>query len=482
MEVFMGSYSDYLNERFNQLKTNMYDSGCRPIIFAGTGISRRYIEAPDWKGLLNILIEENPNIKYPLGYYRQDCNDLSEVASKIIDDYFNLAWERKEEGIYPEGLYEYPDKSIFLKYTISDIISKYMSDFKIEGHRYEEELVELSKLTPHAIITTNYDTLLETIFKGKYKPIIGQQVIRKSEVNKIGQVFKIHGCVSKPEEIVISKNDYINFKKKQKYLSAKLLTYFIEHPIIFIGYSLSDENIIGILNDIADMISVEDNLVENIWLIDWNREPITEEQRPPSEKVINLGENKTIRINYIAVNDYVELFKTLYQGSSAEVDELFKLQDTVYNIVKSKTITNLEVDMISFKDVWTENNIMSKLGLKEIIDKSDSTSIEASDTFVNLSIIEEPEQVLAEYPYRISDIASKMGDDHWYRTNKLITEIEEKSGIKIKNSNNSYHIDVGVNGKNHRYSNELLKVLNQYINGEEVKLINSDRQEIIITK
>lgn len=478
----MGNYSDYLNERFNQLKTNMYDSGCRPIIFAGTGISRRYIEAPDWKGLLNILIKENSNIKYPLGYYRQDCSDLSEVASKIIDDYFNLAWERKEEKIYPEGLYEYPDKSIFLKYTISDIIGKYMSDFKIEGHKYEEELVELSKLRPHAIITTNYDTLLETIFKGKYKPIIGQQVIKKSEVNKIGQIFKIHGCVSNPEEIIISKNDYINFKKKQKYLSAKLLTYFIEHPIIFIGYSLSDENIIGILNDIADMISVEDNLVENIWLIDWNSEPMGEGEKPPSEKVINLGESKTIRINYIAVNDYVELFKTLYQGSSVEIDELLSLQDTVYNIVKSKTITNLEVDAISFKEVWTENNIINQLGLKGIIEKPESTNIEGKNTFINLSVIKEPEQLLAEYPYRISDIANKIGDDHWYRANKLITEIEQKSGIEIKGTNNSYHIDVGVNGNNHRYSNELLIILKQYINGDQIKLVNSDMEEIKIAK
>src|SRR5699024_749718 len=118
----MGDYKEYLNEVLSKLKTSMYDSGTRPILFAGTGISRRYIDAPDWKGLLNILIEKNPNIKYPLGFYLQDSKDLAEVASKIVDDYFKLAWENKSISMYPDKLYEYPDKSIFLKSTIAEII------------------------------------------------------------------------------------------------------------------------------------------------------------------------------------------------------------------------------------------------------------------------------------------------------------------------------------------------------------------------
>ncbi|XTR38143.1 SIR2 family NAD-dependent protein deacylase [Paraclostridium tenue] len=167
-------------------------------------------------------------------------------------------------------------------------------------------------MNPHAIITTNYDILIENIFSDKYRTVIGQQVIRKSEVNKIGQIFKIHGCVTNPEEIIISSNDYDFFKKKQKHLSAKLLTYFIRHSTVFIGYSISDENIIGILRNIADMICIDDNLVENIWLVDWAKDETGEGGRPPSDKVINLGHNKTIRVNYIRVNDYIELFKTLH--------------------------------------------------------------------------------------------------------------------------------------------------------------------------
>lgn len=479
----MSNYNEYLNERLSTLKTNMYDSGCRPILFVGTGVSRRYINAPDWSGLLNILIKENPNIEYPLGYYLQDSSDdLTVVATKIIEDYFKFAWQKKSEGIYPEELYEYPDKSIFLKYTVADIIGRYIRNFNIEDSEFKEELNLLSKLTPHAIITTNYDTLLEKIFNDKYKPIVGQQIIKKSEVNKIGQILKIHGCVTEPAEIVICKNDYDNFKKKQKYLSAKLLTYFIEHPIIFIGYSISDDNIIGILNDISDMICVDDNLVENIWLIRWKEERIKDEEKPPVEKIINLGENKTIRINYIEVNDYIELFKTLYQGTSVDVQELLNLQDTVYNIIKSKTITDLEVDAISFKEVWTEKNIINKLGLKDIVGEIDGSEVQGNGAIINFGIVKDPEQVLFKYPYRLTDIANKLGDKYWTRANYLISEIEKKSGISIKGTSNEYHMDFGVNNCNHRYSDELLNLIKDYLDEKEVIVKDKQFKEIRISR
>ena len=55
------------------------------------------------------------------------------------------------------------------------------------------------------------------------------------------------------------KTDDISFEKKNPYLAAKLLTIFTEHPIIFIGYSLTDENILKILNSIAQCLT-SDNL------------------------------------------------------------------------------------------------------------------------------------------------------------------------------------------------------------------------------
>lgn len=51
--------------------------------------------------------------------------------------------------------------------------------------------------------------------------------------------------------------DYENFDRKLKYLSAKLLTIFVEHPIIFIGYGLGDVNIRKLFKEIAECLTAE---------------------------------------------------------------------------------------------------------------------------------------------------------------------------------------------------------------------------------
>ncbi|MEK8199495.1 SIR2 family protein [Lysinibacillus sp. FSL M8-0134] len=71
----------------------------------------------------------------------------------------------------------------------------------------------------------------------------------------IGEIFKIHICVSDNNEIILNEEDYDVIIHKKKYLSAKLLPFFSEHPFLFIGYSANDKNIQSILSDIDELIS-----------------------------------------------------------------------------------------------------------------------------------------------------------------------------------------------------------------------------------
>ena len=78
-----------------------------------------------------------------------------------------------------------------------------------------------------------------------------------SQLQGIAEIYKIHGSVQNPESIVINKADYQKFHDKGKYLAAKLMTIFMEYPIIFIGYSISDSDIQAILSDVVECLPLD---------------------------------------------------------------------------------------------------------------------------------------------------------------------------------------------------------------------------------
>ena len=114
----------------------------------------------------------------------------------------------------------------------------------------DAEISALKAMSPHAIVTTNYDELIEPLFPD-YERVIGQTILRHPYLS-IGEIFKIHGCVSKPTSLVLSKEDYDTFNTDKKYLSTKLLTYFAEHSFVLVGYSATDPNIKNVLTTLIE--------------------------------------------------------------------------------------------------------------------------------------------------------------------------------------------------------------------------------------
>ena len=122
--------------------------------------------------------------------------------------------------------------------------------------QHELDILTSPQTIVDGIITTNWDLLLENLFeRDNYKVYVGQGHLLFSNPQKIAEIYKIHGCCKDPKSLVLTRSDYDDFHKKNPYLAAKLLSIFIEHPIIFIGYSLDDENIRSILCSISAMMS-----------------------------------------------------------------------------------------------------------------------------------------------------------------------------------------------------------------------------------
>lgn len=226
-----------------------------PFLFVGSGFSRRYLGLEDWEGFLRRFSEE----LQPFEYYLSTANEeLPLVASLMADDFHKLWWS---SPTYETSREKYKakvrDRTSALRIEICNYLNSIsLTDLMTLEHRQEIEI--LSRLNVDGIITTNWDMLLEKLFPD-YKVFIGQSELLFSNPQSIAEIYKIHGSSSRPASLVLTKADYEEFENKNPYLAAKLITLFVEHPIVFVGYSLTDPNICGLLKSIVSVLG-EDKL------------------------------------------------------------------------------------------------------------------------------------------------------------------------------------------------------------------------------
>lgn len=228
-----------------------------PFLFAGSGITRRYYGLPDWKGLLQEFSHRINKDRFAFRAYESKATELGftsgplpKIATLLQQD-FDEAWYKSPEirTLSEAELALVENGASPFKVEIAAFLKKHSSvlpEFQTEVGK----LIAISKKNIAGVITTNYDSFFEHLFSD-YKTFVGQDELVFSSIQGIAEIYKIHGSVSNPDSIVITEKDYTVFNDKGRYLAAKLMTIFMEYPIIFIGYSLTDKNIQNILSDIV---------------------------------------------------------------------------------------------------------------------------------------------------------------------------------------------------------------------------------------
>ena len=169
------------------------------------------------------------------------------------------------------------------------------------------ELDALKLVVIDGLITTNWDLLLEPLFD-ECQPYIGQDELIFHEPAGIGEIYKIHGCCSRPNSLVLTTEDYGRFDDRNTYLAAKLLAIFVEHPVVFLGYSLSDRNIVGILHSIAKGLTSEnlERLQDRLIFVHWKRDA-----EPRFERTNMVVGEIIVPIVKVTVPDYHDVFASL---------------------------------------------------------------------------------------------------------------------------------------------------------------------------
>lgn len=346
-----------------------------PFLFIGSGITRRYLNLPNWEGLLQHFTQIVSKDEFLYSSYvnranKMECEAgiLPKVAELLQVD-FDAKW--------------YMDSNIRnLSSSNLELVRNGLSPFKAEiaeyikrtskiNTDYSEEINFLSKISEKSIsgvITTNYDTFLEEHFRG-FTTYVGQKQLIFSPIQGVAEIYKIHGSVDEPKSIIINEEDYIEFNNRSSYLAAKLMTIFMEYPIIFMGYSISDTNIQRIIKSIVDCLDISQlKMLENRFVfIEYVKDMVNYEIS--SHTIVIDGIPLTMK--KIRLDDYMILYKAL-EGKKTKLPvkllRRFKQELYQYTITNRPT-SNLRVASLDDARVTDEELVMaigkvSDIGLK----------------------------------------------------------------------------------------------------------------------
>ena len=246
-----------------------------------------------------------------------------------------------------------------------------------------------------------------------------------------------YACSTKPSSLVLIDSDYSEFQAKKKYLNAKLLTFFAEHPLIFLGYSAEDPNIRSILSDIDEILSPNNELITNIYLVEWDTD-VHNKNSFQREKLIAIDHEKSVRVKSLTAENFTWIYKAF--GSSEEITAvspkiLRALLARTYSLVRHDIPKRtIEVNYQTLEHAVSEEGELARL--------------------YGITTLDNPSSINAMYPFSLTLVAESLGYCNWNFANQLISIIEKEKGVNIKSSDNKYHVAIKAEKvmQTHKYS------------------------------
>ena len=355
-----------------------------PFLFVGSGMSRRYLELETWDALMKKMASKL-NLPKPYEYYKSNANNYLPGVASIMGRDFNDIWWTDDNFEKSRNIYSSFAQSTYspLKYEIC----KYLIDKELDREpSYEKELNLFRKINIDGIITTNWDTLLESLFPD-FNKYIGQEELIFSELFSVGEIYKIHGCSSKPESLILTSEDYDSYHERNPYLAAKLLTIFMENPIIFMGYSLDDSNIQQILRSIIKCLTKDkiDKLKDRLIFCKWDKTCIM----PTMTDSTIMISDTVIPIKLITIADYSEIFTVLANNKKKlSVKILRQMKGMVYEFVKTSDPKSKVFVSDNLEELEDGHKVefVYGVGLKDRLSEIGIKGIESRDLFRDIII------------------------------------------------------------------------------------------------
>jgi hypothetical protein len=419
-------------ELTEQVHSIIDDHRAAPFLFVGTGLSRRYLGADDWKSLLRRYAREtDKSFQEFLSRAKRRAEDeendveVYPVVGSLIDDAFFDVWHNSDK--YAEDRERLEEERQLptspLKYEIArDIRELSDREFPVrhenEPPQHEEELEKLKEATVDGIITTNYDLFLERIFED-YEVYVGQGELIFEEQHSIAEIYKIHGSCEQPESLVLTKDDYDEFDRNNPYLAAKLITIFLEHPVVFLGYSIRDQNVRGILRQVIRCLDSDrlEQLSNRLIFVERDKDPNLPEISYREFDIMG-GSGKSLEVTRVKTHWFLPIYEALSQASRRMSAKLMRrMKEQVYQLALTQEPQEqiYAVD-IEEADSHEEVDFVMGVGVHERVSKVGATGLGVDELFEDV----------ATNGSRFNDIARVVVTDtlrEWLQTGRKLVPV-----------------------------------------------------------
>lgn len=192
----------------------------RLVPFMGSGISMS-AGAPDWNGLIRRLATA-------VGIDESAVDALSE-SHDVLDQaaYLHRQYAQKHPA----------DPDAFAKQVIE----------AVNVPRYGLAPAMLASLEAEQAITLNYDELFETAAADVGLP---RRVIPGPASDEERWLLKLHGSVTEPASIILTRDDYLGFTAERTALSSLVKATLMTRQLLFVGFGVKDPHFHEIVHDV----------------------------------------------------------------------------------------------------------------------------------------------------------------------------------------------------------------------------------------
>jgi tetratricopeptide (TPR) repeat protein len=204
------------------------------LLFVGAGLSMP-MGFPSWYGFLTALATE--------------CGKTAEIAALLAEGKYEEAAETVEQALGP---------AIFNKRVAHTFGERKSKDCHLQG-----PVLTLPDLASGAVVTTNFDRILERVFTEAGSPFEhvawGSQVdsIRRAIADNKPFLLKIHGDAEERSGRVLTKSEYDKHYAPgdPESLRAQLGRVFQGRTLLFVGCSLGQDRTMDVLFDVLKQAS-----------------------------------------------------------------------------------------------------------------------------------------------------------------------------------------------------------------------------------